>query len=210
MAKICSFVFWYFKYLSGCLLWNSVHVFHCFSTMDEAGPALRLLKRRLKPVSRAELRVGEVRDRGDVGDSWRGLHSGKIQFSDAMFWRFMILPTIMIIMEVENVCSCTNWFFFSIQDGFIFHFRNERVREIQLGRWKVLEICEALPASPRHEEGTAAAYEKKTAHNQAARFFFQEGLWIGWLVVNVSLFKTPAFERKSLSVYPILSFWTLG
>lgn len=35
--------------------------------MDEAGPALRLLKRRLKPVSRAELRVGEVRDRGELG-----------------------------------------------------------------------------------------------------------------------------------------------
>lgn len=146
---------------------NSVHVFHCFSTMDEAAPALRLLKRRLKPVSRAELRVGEVRDRGELGIAGGDFIAGRSSFQ---------MPCLKIYDSSNNhdnhgsgeyLQLVTDYF--SIQDGFIFHFRNERVREIQLGRGKVLEIREALPASPRHEEGTAA-YEKKH-HKPGSQFF---------------------------------------
>ncbi len=51
--------------LQAKLLQTSIKQF--FSTMDEAGPALRLLKRRLKPISRAELRAGIVRDAASWG-----------------------------------------------------------------------------------------------------------------------------------------------
>lgn len=42
-----------------------------------------------------------------------------------------------------------------------------------------LEICEALPASPKHEEGTAA-YEKKQ-HKTRQPGFFPRGI-VKWLI----------------------------
>lgn len=200
MAKICSFVFWYFKYLSGCLLWNSVHVFHCFSTMDEAGPALRLLKRRLKPVSRAELRVGEVRVGGRVGDSWRGLHSGKIQFSDAMFWRDVLLPTIMIIMEVENICSCTNWFFLASKMAL---FSTSVMRESDRfswagGRcWKFVRHCQ-LPLGMKKAQ---LLHMKKKYHTTRQPGFFPRGI-VNWLIGCECQFvqDTCIWKKESISL----------